>query len=603
MELPDRPQAHGGRLKRGQGPASKPRKGRAQGPGPDRPVLGAREATRLRMRMARSLPLLVRACLPEAARVEAPRFHHRIDRSLRDLSLRRYNVVAPRGSAKSTLAAVALVVWHIFFQELGAWLDADPADRPEAPPKRRRKYVVLVSKSQREAIERLDTIKSILEHSRVFRALYGDWGPDTAPKWTEAMVVLKDGTVLKAVGMGQPVRGLNRRGLRPTLLVLDDPEDEENTKTVERMQANARWLFQAVEPSLDNEIGRMVVIGTPQNAQSLVVRLHQSFHGGEERGESSVWFENDLATLSHRYSVSASGDLVLEPGEAVEEDDRGRWVRVPRLLWPEWFDAQKLEEKRHTAETTEGVGIGVYYREYECKVVGDAEQVFKPAYFAETWAGALERDALDAPYVRVTHLRGEALAEPLELPCSVSVGVDPAFSTSPTADRTAVAVLATTHSEARGEEVWELPGVYERLHPTELLGAIWAKHREVRPDRGLMEVTQAQVYVYHDLARTYGVRYVEDRPREKKKGEGSRIARLEPAMNPENRRAPKFWHRPGSPLKGELLAYPRGHDDYADGTEKAYRARRRPLPRQAVVHDADARPPGPPAALYDPMTA
>lgn len=540
--------------------------------------------------MARSLVFLIKALSPEAARVASPRFHHHLDASLRDLSIRRFNVVAPRGHAKSTLGAVALVLWHIFFQELGHWLDTDPARRSRTPPNRRRKYVVIIGASQREAAERLDSIKHVLDTSPLFRALFGDWGPDTAPQWTGNSVVLKDGTILKAVGMGQPIRGLNRRNLRPTLIVFDDPENEENTKTSERMQDNIRRVFQALLPSLDPEVGRMVVIGTPQNTRSMVVTLHNSFQGGRARGEASVWFENDEDSDTSRWSVDPDGEVVLSEGDVVEEDDKGKWVRREGVLWPEWMGIKRLREEKLRCERTEGVGVGVYYREYECKVVGNEEQIFKPGFFSSTWRGHLDRDLVGQRYLVVTHLEGTEFEEPLRLPCYVSTGVDPAFSTARTSDRTAISNLATTYSEERGEEVWELKGVYERLDPYDLTDRIASNHREVRPDRGIIEANQAQVMIEVDLRRHHNIRYLPIKVDQAKKGEGSRIASLEPAMNPKRRNL-RWHHWPGSPLKAELLSYPRGHDDFADATEKAFRARRRPF-RQSeadLVLDKEAQ--------------
>ena len=41
------------------------------------------------------------------------------------------------------------------------------------------------------------------------------------------------------------------------------------------------------------------------------------------------------------------------------------------LLWPEWMSRGKLAAERSRCRETPGVGLGVYYRMWEAKVVGD----------------------------------------------------------------------------------------------------------------------------------------------------------------------------------------------------------------------------------------
>ena len=45
---------------------------------------------------------------------------------------------------------------------------------------------------------------------------------------------------------------------RPTLIIVDDPEDENNTKTAEAMESNLRWLLQSAVPSLDPLKGKIL---------------------------------------------------------------------------------------------------------------------------------------------------------------------------------------------------------------------------------------------------------------------------------------------------------------------------------------------------------
>lgn len=516
--------------------------------------------------MAMSVILFLRTCIPGMAKVPSPDFHYEIEKRLMNLDVSGFNIVAPRGHAKSSLVAISFVLWHIFLQDLYEYLTG----RTEKY-ERRHKYVVIVSKTYKEAAKRLNSIKLILgdhstgKYSKPFRALFGNFGQDTAPTWREDRVILKDGTIIESVGTGQQVRGLLHDNQRPTLIVVDDPEDEENTKTFERMRQNRAWLLQGVIPARDPQIGRWVVIGTPQNTQCMVVHLHKALRG------NSLWFMNDQATNTSFWSKSEADYADEIDFDKLADHDYGdgdidnNFIQKEGVLWPYWMSLKELKAQRAMAIANNLKGS--YAREYECKIIGDEEQIFLPEYFENTWDGTLEWDFLHRPYLHITHIRGEELDEPRDVPVGVSTAVDPAFSVSSRADRTAIANVACD----KDGNVYELPWVYERLHTSVLLDAIDANHNKFKPHCGVIETTAAQIFIAEELYRSRGINYVHDKPQQKKVGEGSRIERLQPYMANG-----KFYCRKETPLRGELLAYPRGRDDYADAMEKAVRFRANP---------------------------
>lgn len=543
---------------------------------------------KLKERICTSIVRTLQTINPGAAKVASPAFHHEIDRRIRNLSVEKVNCVAPRGHAKSTLMAVALTLWHIFLEPIyrevtGALVRKDKANdyRPYEPA-----YVLLISKTQKDAKKRLRELKNVLgdeeanQQSEKFTALFGDWGESTALTWREDMIILKDGTTVQAIGTGQNVHGLKEGNTRPTLIIVDDPENEENTKTPEAKAANMRWLFQGIVPSRDPQVGRVCVIGTPIDTSCMVVNLHRSWQKAEMEDNDSIWFQNDRAREISRWSVSPDGDLEAGPGEHFEDDDNGRWLVKPRLLWPEWFGKDKLDSEYNDIKTTDGISVGVFHRMYECKIVGDEEQIFAPSFFGYTWVGVLMRDDNGRPYLRILAVHGRALDEPKLVPVSITTGIDPAYSTSERSDRTAIANVATD----KEDNIYELPGLYEKVDPVNLLGVIEANDREFDPSRSMMEANGPQKYVYEQVNSETSVRALPDQSAnsQKKKGEGGRIHQLQPYLAPttnddgEVLETPRFHHREGSPLKDELLNYPRGKDDFADATEKAVRIRTRP---------------------------
>ncbi|MHB8362444.1 MAG: LAGLIDADG family homing endonuclease, partial [Patescibacteria group bacterium] len=136
------------------------------------------------------------------------------------------------------------------------------------------KVIVIQSKTQSEAINRLTQIKNIFEYSKTFRDLYGYAGQTVADQWTEKKIRTKlvlDGQVqcsitIKAIGTGMPARGQMEmdeqlESWRITLYFLDDADDEDNTLTPDQMDKN--WdKFAGSKEGLDKRGGRVLVLGT-----------------------------------------------------------------------------------------------------------------------------------------------------------------------------------------------------------------------------------------------------------------------------------------------------------------------------------------------------
>lgn len=524
-----------------------------------------KERMRLKVEMAMDLITFGRKCIPEMCSKPSPRFHYQLASYLMDVTRQLINLVAPRGHAKSSVVACVFVLWHIFLEDIYRYVIGDTKIF-----KRRPRFVVLISKTQGEAIRRLDTIKAVLgdenEHfSKPFRSLFGNYGYGTHRSWTKTQVILKDGTIILAVGTGQQARGLKQIHQRPTLILPDDPEDEENTKTSERMEGNMRWLLQAILPSLDADIGRCVVIGTPQNHGCMVVSLHNAV------GWTSAWFGNDLATKTSTWD-----------GEKYEQ---------PGLLWPELMGVEKLTEKMDMARSLGK--LASYYREYECKVVGDEDQLFKPEYFKD-WDGELLRDMLEQPYLKITHKwRNGSLEEldaPETIPVNIFMGIDPASSTASTADYTVIMVIAMD----REKNIYVVDYIRRRMAPASLLLTAETTYQSYKPLRSKVETISAQEYIV-SLLREKGIYMIGDKPRQ---GKEERLVHLEPKFSNG-----KVYTKPHMlDLKKEFQDFPRGkHDDIMDALDLAQSVAYPPV--HDIIQTEQAAKDRKKRKLYDPMLA
>jgi len=209
--------------------------------------------------MSQNMELFGKTILREVFYQETPDFHRELYSAFEDETILKTLIVAPRGHAKSTIAGLVLPLHHIFF---------DKGSHEGV------RNIVLISKSGPHAIKLLDSIKYQLETNPVLHYFFGHHGEENARKWTEKEIVLRNNTIITALGTGQQVRGIKYRNTRPTLIILDDPEDENNTKTIEAMDDNLNWLLGGAMPAVDDiNSSRIVVIGTVIHKYCIVNRL------------------------------------------------------------------------------------------------------------------------------------------------------------------------------------------------------------------------------------------------------------------------------------------------------------------------------------------
>ena len=214
------------------------------------------QQNKIKDKLIGNLMMFGKVTMPNMYSAPSPEFHYEIAKNLMDESKKQINIVAPRGHAKSSIVGGVFPLYHLMFH--GG-----------------QKLVVLVSRTQDHAIKLLGTIKDTLEFSSNFRSVFGYWGQHNARQWAKSEIELKDGSMIICKGTGQQLRGIKKGNQRPTLIIVDDPEDENNTKTSEAMEVNLRWLLQSALPSLDPKTGRIVIIGTPQHQRCMVETLKE----------------------------------------------------------------------------------------------------------------------------------------------------------------------------------------------------------------------------------------------------------------------------------------------------------------------------------------
>ena len=453
--------------------------------------------------------LFGRVIMPNMFSSESPDFHYKVADVLMDNTQKQVNIIAPRGHAKSSIVGGVYPLYHLIFEK--------------GP-----KLIVLVSRTQDHAIKLLGTIKDCLDYSQQFRALFGYWGQHSARSWAKTEIELKDRSMIVCKGTGQQLRGIKHGNQRPTLIIVDDPEDENNTKTAEAMETNLRWLLQSALPSMDPVKGKIAIIGTPIHQRCIVETLK------DMTGWNNMLFKPDMNTNT--------------------------------ALWESWHPIEKLITKKKELES---IGrVSVFYREYLCEIVGDEDQLFKEEYIQE-YNGNIHTDNEGNSFLHITRLNG--VEEHRNIPVNLFMGVDPASSTRQTADYSTIVTVAVDDENNR----FVLPYYRKRSTPMQLADNIITYFKLYKPDKDRVESVG-----YQEMLRDYLRRRADEEKifiaglEIKESPRNSKSSRLE-TMEPYFAQNKVFIREDQIELKDELLLYPRGkHDDLLDGlyyaTKKTY---------------------------------
>jgi hypothetical protein len=174
--------------------------------------------------------------------------------SLRHRRGQRLCYLAPRGSAKST--------WSTYAYPLHA---ACHGDEP---------FVVLTSDTGQQAELYLEAIKEQLEWNDALAAAYPD-ACGKGPLWRGDRIRLRNGVQVASYSTGRKMRGARTGTSRPSLIVVDDPQNKDHI--VSELQRSRSWewftkdVMNAGAPRTN-----VVVLGTALHVDCIVCRLQKT---------------------------------------------------------------------------------------------------------------------------------------------------------------------------------------------------------------------------------------------------------------------------------------------------------------------------------------
>lgn len=292
-------------------------------------------------------------------------------------------IVAFRGSGKSTLVTFSYSLWAILGMQ-------------------QKKFVLIICQTQAQAKQHMANLRHELESNPLLKSDLGPFKEEAGGEWAMSSLVFRNTNArVMIASIDQSIRGIRHYEHRPDLLILDDVEDLNSTRTLEGRSKIFDWFTREVVPLGD--IGtRIIIVGNLLHEDSLVMRLRKKIALKELRG-------------------------VYQQFPLLDEDGN--------CLWPGKFDApEKIEALRQSVANELA-----WQQEYLLNIISDSTRVI----FSE--------------WIR----RYKELPHPSIHPRDILVGVDLAISQRETADYTAIVTLKV-YDYGKKMKVYVLPNPINR---------------------------------------------------------------------------------------------------------------------------------------------
>lgn len=173
-------------------------------------------------------------------------------------------IVSFRGSAKSTIMSLSYPIWAI----LGV---------------QQKKFVLIASQTQQQAKLMISNIRQELEQNALLRADLGPFKEESNEWGSSTLYLPKYKARIAAVSAETSIRGFRNMENRPDLIIVDDAEDLNSTKTKEGRAKTYQWFMGDLVPTGDFDT-KAIVIGNLLHEDSLLMRLKDKIERNELEG-------------------------------------------------------------------------------------------------------------------------------------------------------------------------------------------------------------------------------------------------------------------------------------------------------------------------------
>jgi len=212
--------------------------------------------------------------------------------------LERYAIGIPRGFAKTTFIKL-LCLWYILFSH--------------------KQFILIVGASEDLAVNTLSDIGDLLSGPNI-RKLFGNW-QSAIEVDTQALKVFHfrgRNIILRAIGAGTAVRGINRKNKRPDVIIMDDVQKRETSENKELTDQLLKWILGTLMKARSNDGCTYIYVGNMYPQNCILEKLKNNSQwtsfvvGGILADGSSLWEElRPVEELLSEYQA----DLEMGHGE------------------------------------------------------------------------------------------------------------------------------------------------------------------------------------------------------------------------------------------------------------------------------------------------
>jgi hypothetical protein len=274
----------------------------------------------------------MRANVPHYLKVAPSAFHVDLYADLRDFHRTRgsrRNYRAPRGSAKSSIGTKGYALYC-------AVEGIEP-------------FTLILSDAGPQAKEFLEDIRGELEENPRLAANYPD-AVGKGPVWRADDIVLRNGCRIKTKGSSGKIRGAGKRADRPSLVIGDDlnGDDDAFSKTLRERKLN--WFKKAIQ-NIGDPYTNMLDFGTPIHRDAVVCQLTDGeiSAGWETRSYRAIirWPDRmDLWDTWMQLRLNLGDADRAVTSDAYFAANREAMLAGSQVLWPEWEPLEALMKKR-----------------------------------------------------------------------------------------------------------------------------------------------------------------------------------------------------------------------------------------------------------------
>ena len=219
-------------------------------------------------------------------------------------------------------------------------------------------FVVVIADTVGQAEDYISFLKRELTENELLRSDFpqvcetgGKPGP---PRWRRNEIVTRNGVRVLAFGARQKIRGRRHQQYRPTMIILDDCENDEAVRSEEQRAQLLDW-FEKVVLKAGSQKTTIMIVGTILHSESLLATLLKRPGWWSRKYAAIVRWPDDMdfwQIWENNYTGrEAEEDEVVGPKSALALFNRyqKRMLAGSEVLWPEQMDLYALMVMRVAA--------------------------------------------------------------------------------------------------------------------------------------------------------------------------------------------------------------------------------------------------------------